>query len=295
MNIALTGLAKTRLFWKKHGALVMTCAGCASDIGSVVFATIAGTKLNAVMKKNNAEIQEARDSEDKKAVGKAYLRALGRMTKLYGPTVACMGVSIGTRIGSYKSLKANNIALAATASGIANKFAEYREKIKEKLGEEKENEIYKESEEELKKDPQKDVKTPYVLNDLSVPFTPANKSWEKDPGSCVGYLLTVQSYMNAKLQRCGTVFLSDVLKELQFEPEHLSKEMLMMSRVYGWTTGNLEKPAFVSFGISDEHGNLFPDTIEARNNGDLCYWLTFNCYDIVNDKNDFTKHIRTIL
>lgn len=296
MNIVLKGLADARLFWKRHGALVMTIAGGVSDVASVVFSTRAGMKLNEVMKANNTDIEKAREEDSKKAVVKAYLRSFGRLAKLYAPSAACLGVSMGTRVMTYKDLKANNIALTAAASGLASKFTDYREKVKAKLGEEEENAVYKSlTEEKVKEvDPEtgktieKTVKK-NIYDDLSVPYTPRNRCWESDPYSCVSHLLTIQSYFQAAKERCGTIFLYDVLKELQYDPDMLSRDMLIMSRIYGWTGNDI-----ISFGISDELGNLYPEVIEARNNGDLCYWLTFNCHDIVNVKSDFTKHIKVM-
>ncbi len=312
MNIVMTGVAKTRLFWKRHGALVMTIVSGLSSGAAIVLGCHATTKLNDTMKKNNTEIAEVKNADevDKKALAKAYIRAAGRMAKLYAPTAIAYGVSVGCLAGSYSNMKKNNTALVAAASGIANTLASYRQRVKDAIGEEAENKIFRGDhkekvevvDEKTGEVKEEKVTKPTIDPDssISVLFAEDNRLWEKDSRANFDMIMSIQAMLNRRLVQNKVVFLSDVLRELQFDPEMISEFMLQISRNYGWIYDPTDKSRanFISFGLSDAQGNLTTEATAAKMRNERCFWLTFNCDgDIVNSpdgKKSFMKYIRSL-
>ena len=312
MNIVLTAAAKTKLFWKRHGALVMTIASGISSGAAIVLGCKATTHLSETMKKNNAEIAEVKQADEinKKALYMAYLRSVGRLVKLYAPTAIAYGVSVGCLAGSYSNMKKNNTALVAAASGIANSFASYRQRVKDAIGEEAEQKLFRgdhKEKVEVVDEKTGEVKEKSVVkpnfdpeNDLWVLFDESNRMWDKNATANFEQLMTIQSMLNRRLVTTRVVFLYDVLKELQLEPEMLSDYMMKVSRNYGWIYDPTDpsRANFISFGLSDAQGNLTSYATECKKNNERSFWLHFNCDgDIVNSPNgekSFMKYIRSI-
>ena len=312
MNIALAAVGKSRLFWKRHGALVMTVASGLSSGAAIILGCRASTKLEATMMKNNEEIAEAKTGNEvnKKALYMAYLHVAGRLAKLYAPTAIAYGVSVGLLVGSYSNMKKNNAALVATASGLANTLATYRQRVKDKIGEEAEEKLFRGDHKETVEvvdEKTGEVKEKSVVkptfdpeNDLCVLFAEDNRMWDKNASANFDNLMNIQAYLNRKLISTRVVFLYDVLRELQFDPEMLSDYMMKVSRNYGWIYDPTDssRANFISFGLSDAQGNLTTEAIDAKRRNERCFWLHFNCDgDIVNSPNgekSFMKYIRSM-
>lgn len=300
MNIIQTGIAYTKLFWKRHGALTMTIAGTVTSLGAIILACKSTTKLNDTMKEANKEIERVKNDspDDKGKLFKTYIKGALKLVKLYAPAALLYSVSTACNWGSYSSMRKNNAALAATCASLSNSLLEYRKRVKEKIGEDKEQDIYGNAYEETKDSGK--VSHPDTRFDTSVLFCEDSVHWLKDSESNISFVLTVQAMFNRMLPIKRVVFLYDVYKALGINLASLSENKIKMSKLYGWIydPSDSTRANYIDFGISDSLGNLNEYATNVAREcakdpyAERSIWLNFNCDgDIVNCKKSFASYI----
>lgn len=130
--------------------------------------------------------------------------------KCYGPGVAVevsglvlMGISHAT---DRKELAVTSAALASTAM----EFAQYRQRVKEELGEAKEEELYLGKDAEVVNEDGTTSINEEALPMFALPFTKDNPHWSDDMGINFDFWENLQRWMNIKLQKEGVVFWNDI-------------------------------------------------------------------------------------
>lgn len=117
----LKPLGTAGYFIRKHAPEILTIAGIGGYAGSVYLATKAPEKA-----------KEARDGylkdHDKKKFIKGYVKA-------WGPTVGVFCVSTASVLGGHKILHGRYIAVGGALEATRKAFSKYRERVKEKEGE----------------------------------------------------------------------------------------------------------------------------------------------------------------
>lgn len=134
--------ANTGYALKRHAPTILTGCGVVLVVSGTVAACLATTKARDILELHKKEAEEARNEADvRKALTKAYLRTFARFAKLYGPSVAIELLGIVSILTGHGMMKKRNAALAAAYATIDGAFRKYRERVKDRYGDEAEEEI----------------------------------------------------------------------------------------------------------------------------------------------------------
>jgi len=239
---------------KKNSPSILFGVGVVGILSSTVLACRATLKLEPVLDDINKDVEKVKsktylehDSERGKELFYAYVRAAKKLGVLYGPSVGVGIVSITALTKSHSQLKQRNAALTAAYTGLAQAFEDYRSRVRDAVGEEKENDIYlavKEAEIDV------DGKKKKVKGIDSLPpnafwFNKQTSwNWEPDPGRNKWFLEQQERFWNQKLHVKGHVILNEVL-------DALGLERTQEGCVVGWLLDD-SGSGYISFGMQSE-------------------------------------------
>lgn len=294
-------------FWTRRKSPELLIVGSIITAGaSVILAAKATTHIEKIVKPANDKIKVIHDkmNDDSKIASGEYSIAEGRkelvgvysktgweLTKLYGPSALAFSLSVASLLGSHKIMKGRNVALAAMYTTLENGYKGYRERVRAKIGETAEKEIFRNiyPEETLvtetdkkgnEKEVTKNVKTAHMDpdSDYGYLFDSSNPDWNRNGRLNIDYLLGKEKYLNQRLIAQGYLFLYDVYNELGIEPGFIGEKKLQASKVVGWIYDpeDPERDNYVSFGLADAMGNLTADAMEMLRQGERNVWLEFN-------------------
>lgn len=274
MNLIPTSVtrsvARQVLIAKKNSPHFFFVGGVIGVIGSTVMACRATLKLEETVDdvKKGLEIAKSNkdvvsDQEYNKKLGQEYGKAAVKLGKLYGPAVLVGTASIAALTGSHIQLTRRNTALTATLAAVMKSYDEYRIRVQEEIGKEKELEIHRGITEEKndKKELVKGVNSG-ALSPYARVFDESSRCWEKSSELNRMFLTAQQNYFNQRLYAYGYVFLNDVYEGLGFE-------RTSAGQIVGWVL-NGDKDGFVDFGIFEERNLRFVNNLERS------AWLDFN-------------------
>lgn len=210
---------------------------------------------------------------------KVYMKTNFQIFMLYAPSAIIWTSSAVAILTSHKILRQRNVALAMAYATLDKSFKEYRQRVADRYGDDKEKEIrYNikalEQDETIINDKGKEkvVKKSVDVSDLgnysmyARYFGPENVNWDNNELFRDNFLAMEQRHANNMLIRDGRLFLSDVLKRLGFKPDKASQ-------VVGWTYDEINPQGdnYIDFGIFK--------TKRANASGELevVYILDFNC------------------
>src|SRR5690606_20757453 len=80
--------------------------------------------------------------EEKHTAVYVYSKAVGKVARLYGPSLLLGAASIGMLTGSHVQLTRRNSALMAAYSAVQTAFAEYRQRVESQMGKDAELDIF---------------------------------------------------------------------------------------------------------------------------------------------------------
>lgn len=273
--------AATNLFYKglnkcrKNSPEIFLVAGVLGVIGTTVMACRATAKLEETAEKGRERIEAIHETAaeleiepDQKELAAAYAKTGLEVIKLYAPTIAMGGLSIGCILASHNILKKRNVALGAAYTAIDKSFKEYRNRVVTRFGEDVDRELRynlkSEKREVTETDPEtgkekKVKKAVYVVNpsDISAyarffeKYTVdnegnsiANPYWNTNNEYNLMFLKAQERYANDLLRTKKILFLNDVY-------EMLGLPKTKAGQVVGWVY-NPENPVgdnYVSFGM----------------------------------------------
>lgn len=290
---------------KKYSPEILTAAGVIGTVGSTVLACKATLKVEDILdeaKKKSNLINAVHDGEievDAEYTDKDYSKDLlvnrtqtaVKLIKLYGPAITLGALSITAILGGQHILRKRNVAVMAAYKLCEESFTNYRSRVKDELGEEKDRQFYYGITEETVKDKvkSKDGKTKTVTTKVEKTpdhlysqyarfFDEANMNWNKSPEQNMYFLKMVQNQMNDKLKARGHVFLNEVYDALGFERSEAGQLVGWV-----WNKDNTAMEAgdgYIDFGIFD--GNSYAK--RAFVNGDeRSILLDFNIDGMIYD------------
>ena len=290
---------------KKYSPEILTAAGVIGTVGSTVLACKATLKVEDILdeaKKKSNLINAVHDGEievDAEYTDKDYSKDLlvnrtqtaVKLIKLYGPAITLGALSITAILGGQHILRKRNVAVMAAYKLCEESFANYRSRVKDELGEEKDRQFYYGITEETVKEKvkSKDGKTKTVTTKVEKApdhlysqyarfFDEANMNWNKSPEQNMYFLKMVQNQMNDKLKARGHVFLNEVYDALGFERSEAGQLVGWV-----WNKDNTAMEAgdgYIDFGIFD--GNSYAK--RAFVNGDeRSILLDFNIDGMIYD------------
>lgn len=299
---SITKLTSQIGFWfKKNSPELLMAGGIVAAAGSVVLASLASRKIDKVIdpaKEKIEKIHEKREREGypqsdvNKDLTKVYLSTAWELVKLYGPTALSFTMSIAAILSSHKISKGRNLALAAAYTSLNDSYKAYRQRVAEKFGEDKENDIFNNMKEVKVKETVTDEngKEKTVTKKIKVPdldehspctylFDASNINWDNRGAMNLEWLLSTEHMLNQKLKVQGYLFLSDVYDALDINNSSVrTQRQLQASHVLGWLydVHDITRDSYVSFGLTDQFGHLTDYAMDMKRYDEQDIWLSFN-------------------
>lgn len=206
---------------------------------------------------------------------RVYFRGAKELVKLYGPSVALQAASVGSLTGSHIQMNRRNSALTATAAAISKAYDDYRERVREELGEKKELDIHRAlTKEEVTVDGKKStvqVVDPNKWSAYARIFDESSPNFQKDSELNRIFIQTQQNYANHVLQARGHVFLNEIYDALGLERSRAGA-------VVGWVLNGENSDNYIDFGMFDAYSARFVNNLERS------IVLDFNVDGVIYDK-----------
>lgn len=264
---------------KKNSPHLAFGVGVIGVVTGTVLACKATLKLEDTLDDIKDEVDGVKkhhlDGERGKDLAYVYAKGTGQLVKLYAPSAIVMGASIGALTGSHVVMTKRNNALTATVVALTKAYDEYRERVREELGEERERDLYHGAviqaiEDEDGKTKKIKVVDPNKVSPYARFFDEYSPQWQKDPELNRIYVQVQQNYANQLLQARGHVFLNEVY-------DMLGIPRSQQGAVVGWVLGE-EGDNYIDFGIFDAQRS---DFVNGWNRSVL---LDFNVDGVIFDK-----------
>lgn len=254
-------VGRTVLKSQKNAPTLLFVAGVTGAVTATVLACRATLKTQPVLddwKKDLIDLEthasRNRVAEDQYRKDLAYMhfRYIGRITKLYGPSVVLGVVSISCLTKSHNLLKERNAALTATVVGLQNFLESYRGRVREEVGEEREKNIYYSSTpveliEDTPNGPKKIYgSAPGAPSPYSVIWDETSGVWQ-DSDEYNRHLVRLQEgLLTDKLRAQGYLFLNDVYKVFDIP-------VTQTGQLCGWMIPHPKSDDFVEITITPMH------------------------------------------
>lgn len=249
---------------------IFFAAGVAGVVGATFLACKATLKLEETVDEITDEIREvktkshiakASESDHYKDLVYVYGKSAIRMGRLYGPAVGIGAISIASLTGAHVQLARRNAALTAAFAGLTKTYNEYRARVIEEIGEERERDIYmdmqnEEFEDEKGKKKVERVVGPNGFSPYARMFDEGNLNFLKNAEMNRIFLTVNQNYMNDKLHARGYVFLNEVYDQLGIEHSKAGQ-------VVGWML-DADGDGFIDFGLHEATAAGFTSGYEPR-------------------------------
>lgn len=292
---------RTGLKLKKHSPEILLAAGVIGVVASGVMACKATLKVEEIIDDAKHKIdtihevsadpamaEKYSEEDSKKDLAIVYTQTAVKLIKLYGPSVALAGVSLGCMIGSNRILNKRNVALAAAYATVDKGFKEYRGRVIERFGKELDKELKygikaKEIEEVSVDEKGKEVSTkstvevmdPNSYSPYSIIFDDGNTGWDPDPELTKYFLIQQQNWANDRLKAKGHLFLNEVY-------DMLGAKRTKAGAQVGWVYDekNPVGDNYVDFGIFDIYN---PKSRDFVNGYEKVIVLDFNVDGVILD------------
>lgn len=283
-------LARQVLKTRKNSPAILFVAGVAGVVTTVVLASRATLKLEDILDDAKKDIDRINDAvemkidnysekDKQKDTITVYAKAGIKIIKLYGPALAVGVASIGALTGSHVILSRRNTALMAAYAALDRGFRQYRQRVIDALGLEKDEEFrHGLNNKQIETAEDGAVVTRYgeCAAETSIYarfFDKTCSSWSPTPMYNQLFLRSQQNYANDKLTARGHLFLNEVYEMLGIPH---SRE----GSVVGWIAGNGDN--YVDFGIfADRHSDAGTRWVLGHNDSVL---LDFNVDGVIWDK-----------
>lgn len=279
LPVGLTrAFSRNLLTLKKDSPHIFFVAGIAGVAVSTVLACRATLKLSETLDDIQSDIELAKthkmedDGVQKQNMAYIYAKGALKVSKLYAPAVVVGAASVGALTGSHVQLSRRNASLMAAYAVMSEAYDNYRERVKEELGEAKELDIHRGLKEEKDEESKEIVKVgdPNKLSPYARIFDEYSNEWKKDPELNKLFVQCQQNYANNLLQTRGHMFLNEVY-------DMLGLERSRAGAVVGWVIGP-DGDNYIDFGMYDAHNTGFVNGWERS------VVLDFNVDGVIYDK-----------
>ena len=260
-NVVTSKAGRQLLKGRKHSPVLLFGTGIIGFVGTVVLASKATLKLDALVEDNETrqadalvmlESGDARYSKKDYAKDSAKLKSALVMDviKLYAPAAGLGVVTVCALGGSHVILTKRNAGLVAAYSALDKGYNEYRERVTALVGSDKELELRHGAEvREIAVDTEKGTEVQSVTthngkthSQYARFFDQMCPAWKSRAEFNLFFLRSQQAYANDMLQARGHVFLNEVYDQLGID-------RTKAGAVVGWVKNNADN--FIDFGIYD--------------------------------------------
>lgn len=277
---------------RKNSPTILFVGGIVGVVATTVLASRATLKLEGVLDDTQKNLDAAKqvselgrkdysDDDYKKDVIYIYARATTDVVKLYTPAVLVGFASIAALTGSHHILSKRNAGLTAAYAALDRAFGDYRKRVVDEYGIEKDREFRYELEDRkvIRESDGKEVTVrrigPNEPSGYARFFDQLNPNWKNRPEYNLLFIKCQQNWANDVLKARGFIFLNEVYDNLGIE--HSSS-----GAVVGWVIGD-DGDNYVDFGIFDGNNAGARDFVNGRNDSIL---LDFNVDGVIYDKID---------
>ena len=299
MKLSFLNKAVSRSFQKiafkleKHTPEILVAIGVGGGITATVLACKATLAAQDILSDSKDKVDEinsldAKDEDRQEALKKVYIHTGLELARVYGPSIAIGTASIVSIFASHKMMR-NRVATLVTAYGtLDSAFKEYRKRVAENFGEDKELETYHDVKfvEEETGDGQpislakrnSDLEKVDGYSIYARCFDEYNPNWKDNSDYNLDFLRGVQRYLNDQLEYRGFLFLNEVYRELGFEETPAGQ---LVGWIYDPNRTDVGDNS-VSFGLyNPEHGAALGDFINGYNKS---VFLDFNVDGVIVDR-----------
>lgn len=220
---------KFKYFNDNHGPEAKLIAGIAGLWGAAIGVGIATHKLEEKNKAKNEKLEkiyQAKDDgiidekEESKEIRKAYVKYGLDICKYYAAPLTSAVTGTLLILSSHNDMKKRYLALGAAYTTLDQSFRQYRDRVKEKLGEEEEKRLHYgiETKEITNEDGSKET-IEYINPDILYgPFTyifdESSEVYSKEYMANKTRLMALEAWATNKLVADGYLYLNTVLSEL---------------------------------------------------------------------------------
>lgn len=285
-NIVTSKAARQLLTVQKHSPVLLFGAGVVGITTTVVLACKGTLKLEEVLdnhKKDMGSLDEVkgRMTEEEAVKTKALIltKTVMEIGKLYAPAIIIGTVSIACLTGSHVVLTRRNAGLTAAYAALDKGFQEYRKRVADEFGDEKEREMRYDTIKVTETNDKGERVTTTKVNPDGTPsiyaklFDEHSSSWNNDPTYNLVFLRAVQQMLTDRLRAKGHLFLNEVYDDLGLD-------RTPAGQIVGWVLG--EGDDFVDFGIFNQE--MEPEHLAFFQGRENAIWLDFNVVGPVYEK-----------
>ncbi len=262
----------------KNADKILLGVGISAVCSGTVSAILTTTKIGDIREDHRrclAEAKEAPEDIKKKEIFKVYRDTAIDTIKSYGPCILLTGIGIACIMGSHYILSSRYAALSVAYAALDQSFGEYRDRVRNVVGKEKEYDIYNGAEEieigEIDEKGKVKTRKEKVYNGSHNPysfiFDESNPNWQKDAELNEIFLEQRQEWLNRRLDKSGVVTLAEVLYELNiFENK---KDIPSYAFDMVWVKDNPDGDGYIDFGHRA--------CMDFMSHREPSVWLNFNC------------------
>jgi hypothetical protein len=288
-NVVTSKMGRQILTAQKHSPVLLFGAGVVGIVTTVVLASKATLKLEAVLEGVEKDVltiesaQLAKYTEEDRRKDKVliYTKAVINISRLYGPAVLVGVASIAALTGSHVVLNRRLAGVTAAYAALDKGWNEYRRRVIGEYGEDKDREfrygtVEREIIEETKEGPvAKTIKEldPNGFSVYSKFFDELCPDFQREAEYNMLFLRAQQNYANDKLRAKGHLFLNEVYDQLGIE-------RTKAGAVVGWIVSK-DGDNFVDFGIFNANRERSRAFVNGR---EQAIRLDFNVDGVIYDK-----------
>ncbi|MET0786958.1 MAG: DUF6353 family protein [Paenisporosarcina sp.] len=273
---------------KKHSPSILFVGGVAGSVTGTILACRATLKLSSTLDEIQNDIHTVRELRDgdpdktnypteewRRDTAYVYTKGALKLVRLYAPATVVYVVSIGFLTGSHVQLHHRNSALMAAYATVQQAYDNYRDRVRDQLGAERELELYhavttETGKNELGEKVEIKRADPNKWSAYAKFFDEGSRFWNKEPEFNRIFVQCQQNYANNLLRETGHLFLNEVY-------DMLGIERTKAGQVVGWVMGG-EGDNYIDFGIFDVENASFV------NGHELSILLDFNVDGVIYDK-----------
>ena len=304
LSSLLTGFGRLTGAISKASPEILLAAGVIGVVGSTVLACKATLKAEEIIDEHKENMDMVHEAAEKASsekytqhdiqldTTKVYAHTIGSFVKAYAPAVILGALSIAAIISSHSIMKQRNLALTAALSSANAMFTEYRERVKQELGEETDERIFNGGKKVVKKiesiDPEtgkKSTSKQEVIEYKDRPLDPYARLFCKEdstlegglgllstysdiPGDNYVFLTNQETWLNQRLHWRQHMSLLDVYESLGWKVSPKDSRFYEY-RNMGWTDED-----HIDLGL---HSKRSKDFMNGETDD---VWITFNCHPL---------------
>lgn len=275
---------RSALILKKQSPHIFFGLGVLGTGASTVMACRATLKLSDTLDQIHGDVQNVKDlkhlahskaevyANDQYAKDLTYVYGKGTLSlaRLYGPSVLVGVASIALLTGSHVQLTRRNSALMAAYAAVQKAYDDYRERVINEVGSEKELDLHHAATVQIVDKDEVRVVDPNKFSPYAKFFDEYCEQWEKDPELNRIYITCQQNYANNILHARGHLFLNEVY-------DMLGIPRTKAGAVVGWVVGK-DGDNYVDFGMYEARSENF------INGAERSILLDFNVDGVIYDK-----------